>query len=127
MESEFSARSQLRGIGNSGGWGMEKFRSPVPCAAAARKHQANGCSRVGREKSAPRPLKMRPPTTIWLVTSVREQPEQGCSTREDRPGARSDPSPGGQPADPGTIPLYLSRDRDGTGDEAACKLGLESI
>ena len=87
MESEFNARSQLRGVGSAGGWGMEKFRPPVPRAAAARKHQANGCSRVGREKPASRPLEMRPPTMVWLVTSVREQQEQGCSTREDKPGA----------------------------------------
>lgn len=43
---------------------MEKFRSPVPRAAAARKHQANGCSRVGREKLAPGPLELRPPTMV---------------------------------------------------------------
>lgn len=82
MEREFNARSQLRGIGSTGGWGMEKFRSPVPHAATARKHQANGCSRVGREKPASRPLEMRPPTMVWLVTSVREKQEQGCSVRE---------------------------------------------
>lgn len=127
MESEFNAHSQLRGIGSAGGWGMEKFRSPIPCAAAARKHQANGCSRVGREKTASRPLEMRPPTMVWLVTSVREQQEQGCSTGEDKLGARSDPSPGGDPTDPGTVPQYLSRDRDGTGDEATYQVGLESI
>jgi len=95
---------------------MEKFRSPVPHVAAARKHQANGCSRVGREKPESRPLKMRPPTMVWLVTSVREQQEQGSSTKEDKPEARSDPSPGGDPTDVGTVPPYLSRDRDGTGD-----------
>ena len=127
MESEFNARSQLRGAGSARGWGMEKFRPPVPRAAAARKHQANGCSRVGREKPASRPLEMRPPTMVWLVTSVREQQEQGCSTREDKPGARSDPSPGGDPPDPGTVPQYLSRDREGTGDEATYKVGLESV
>lgn len=86
MESEFNAHSQLRVIGSAGSWGMEKFRSPVPRAAVARKHQANGCSRVEREKPASRPLEMRPPTMVWLVTSVRAQQEQGWSTREDKPG-----------------------------------------
>lgn len=78
LESEFSAHSQLRGIGSAGGWGMEKFRSPVPCAAAARKQQTNGCSRVGREKPAPRPLERRLPTMVWLVTSKkRAVPQEG--------------------------------------------------
>lgn len=95
-ESEFNACSQLGRIGSAGGWGMEKFRSPVPRAATARKHQANGCSRVGREKPASKPQEMRPPTMVsyhWLVTSVTEQHEQGFSTRGDKPGTRSDPQP----------------------------------
>lgn len=64
MQSEFNAHSQLGGTVSAGGSGMEKFRSPVPRAAAARKHQANGCSRVGREKLAPGPLELRPPTMV---------------------------------------------------------------
>lgn len=69
LESEFSAHSQLRGIGSTGGGRTEKFRSPVPCAAAARKHQTNGCSRAGREKPPPMPLERRLPTMVWLVIS----------------------------------------------------------
>lgn len=72
---------------------MEKFRSPVPRAATARKHRANGCSRVGREKPASKPQEMRPPTMVWLVTSVTEQHKQGFSRKEDKPGNRSDPQP----------------------------------
>lgn len=77
MENEFNARSQLEGIGSAKDRGMEKFRSPVPCAVAARRHQAKACRRVGREKPASRPLAMRPYTVVWIVTSVREQQEQG--------------------------------------------------
>lgn len=78
LETEFSAHSQLGGIGKAGGWGMEKFRSPVPCAAAARKHQTNGCSRVGRENPAPRILERRLPTVVWLVTcKERAVPQEG--------------------------------------------------
>lgn len=56
-----------------------------------------------------------------------ERQEQGCSTKEDKPGARSDPNRGGHPADPGTVPQCLSRGRDGTGDELTYKVGTSSI
>lgn len=78
LESEFSAYSQLGGVGSAGGWGTEKFRSPVPCPAAARKHQTNGCSRVGREKTAPRPPERRLLTVVWFVISKkRAVPPEG--------------------------------------------------
>lgn len=38
------------GLEPPGQRGMEKFRSPVLRAAAARKRRANGCGRAGREK-----------------------------------------------------------------------------
>lgn len=95
MESEFNARSQLRGIGSARGWGMEKFRAPVPSAAAARKHQANGCSRVGGEKPSSRPLEMRPPTMVWLVTS-------GSGKNRAAPQRRTSQEPGVTPAEVAT-------------------------
>lgn len=65
----------LAGV-EAGEW--KSSRSPVPCAAAARKHQTNGCSRVGRENPAPKLLERRLPTMVWLVTcKERAVPQEG--------------------------------------------------
>lgn len=50
---------------------------------------------------------MRPPTMVWLDTSVSEKQGQGCSIREDKSEVKSDPSH----ANPGTVPQYVSRGR----------------
>lgn len=48
-----SGESIAMGLDPPGRRGMEKFRSPILRAAAARKRRADGCSRAGREKNQP--------------------------------------------------------------------------
>lgn len=83
---------------------MEKFRSPIPRVAGARKHQANGCSRAGREKSA---LKAAGDEAACHELACNQKQMWGYCTREEQAKSWEIPAQEVTPAQAVTLLIWV--------------------